>query len=195
MALKLKITKDELSNLDDNIKTLYKIGNDGMYHLDTEEDVETKKKIAEFRENNIKLMKEKEEYEKKYKDIDPDKYKEYMKKMQDLEDKKLIEGGKIDELVNQKVERMKKTYENQIEEMKKALNNKDLELSKTNERLLEAFLESEIAKSVTSIGSVRKGAIEDIMARSKKIWKLDNGKPVPKDGDKILYGMDKNTLS
>jgi hypothetical protein len=188
--LKLKLKKEEFEKLEDAIKGLYKLGGDGNYHLDAESDDDSKAKLQEFRDNNIKLKQEMEELMKKYKDVDPEKYKEYSKKMQELEDKKLIDAGKIDELVNQKVDRMKADFENQIKEMKKALAKKDEELQQKHSRLSEVLIDSEITKAVTEVGGVRKDAMQDIIARGKRVWRLEEGKPVPKEGDKILYGKD-----
>jgi hypothetical protein len=122
--------------------------------------------------------------------MDPEKFKEMQKRIQELDDKKMIDAGKIDELVAQKVERMKETYENQIKEMKKALEKKDGELKQTHSRLSEVLIDSEITKAVTAVGGVRKDAMQDIVSRGKRVWRLEDGKPVPKEGDKILYGKD-----
>ena len=190
MTLKLSIGKEDFEKLDDGLKPLYKMSGDGKYHLDAEEDGDGKKKLNEFRETNIKVMKELDEYKNKYKDIDLDKYKEMSKKFQELEDKKLIDAGKIDELVEQKVERMKATYENQIAELKKSHDKKDKEILDTKARLSEVLIDSEITKAVNAVGGVRKEAMQDIISRGKRVWRLEDGKPVPKDGDKILYGKD-----
>lgn len=190
MKLKLSVTKEDFEKLGDAHKELYVLGGDGKYHLDAEDDSDSKKKLGEFRENNIKLMKEKEELEKKFKDIDPEEVKEMKKRMQELDDKKMIDAGKIDELVAQKVERMRADFENQIKEMKKALDKKEGELVQTHNRLSEVLIDSEITKAVAAVGGVRKDAMQDIISRGKRIWKLEDGKPVPKEGDKILYGKD-----
>jgi hypothetical protein len=188
MALKLIL--DKLDGLSDEIKAQYKAGADGKFHLDTDEDPALKAKISEFRDNNIALKKEIDEFKEKYKNVDPTKHAEMAAKLQQLEDKKMIELGKLDELVAQKTERMRAEYENQIKAMKEALEGKDTELKKTGNRLSEVLIDSEITKAVTGIG-VRKDAMVDILARGRLTWSLDEaGKPVPKLGDKILYGKD-----
>jgi hypothetical protein len=193
MPLKLVIAK--LEDVDEASRALYKMGGDGKYHLDTEEDEATKAKIKEFRDNNVKLMKEKEELEKKLKDIgDPAEIEKMKKKIQAIDDKQMIEAGKIDELVAQKVERMKADYENQLSVMKQALEKKDLELLKINDRLSEVLIDSEITRAVNAVGGVRKEALQDLIARGKRVWKLEDGKPIPKEGDKILYGKDGKSI-
>jgi len=193
MALKYVVTKEEYDKLEDNIKPFYKQGADGKWVLDAEEDSASAAKLKEFRENNIKLMNEaktlKEQIDK-YGDTNPEKLAEMKKKLQEIDDKKLIEAGKLDELVAQKTERMRIDFENQIKAQKKAYDDKVSELDKTNARLSEVLIDSEITKAVTAIGGVRKDAMQDIIARGKRIWRLEDGKPVPKDGDRILFSKD-----
>jgi len=189
MALKLVIEK--LEEVAEGLRDQYKVGGDGKFHLDMEEDAAAKKKLEEFRDNNIKLLKEKQELETKLKDLgDPKEIAEMKKKIQSINDKQLIEAGKIDELVAQKVERMKADYESQIAALKTAGDQKQGELDKTVARLSEVLIDSEITKAVTAVGGVRKDAMQDIIARGKRVWRLEDGKPVPKEGDRLLFGKD-----
>lgn len=193
MALKLKIAK--LEDIEEQFRPLYKMAGDGNYYLDTEENEDHKNKLKEFRDNNIKLLKEKEELENKLKDIgDPEEINKMKKRIQSIDDKQMIEAGKLDELVNQKVERMKADFESQLNAMKTALENKDKELHTQNSRLSEVLIDSEITKAVTAMGSVRKDAMQDVISRGKRVWSLEDGKPVPKEGDKILYGKDGKSI-
>lgn len=192
----LKLVVETLDGLSEDIQKLYKKGGDGKFHLQTEEDEGSKKKLQEFRDNNIKLQKELDAIQKKFGDINLDEIAEMKKKLQAIDDKKMIEAGKIDELVAQKVERMKADFENQIKKMTEALNAKDAELGKTTSRLAEVLIDSEITKAVNGVGVVRKEAMRDIVARGRETWRLEDGKPVPKEGDKVLYGKDgKQTLT
>lgn len=187
----LKLVLASLEGLSEEVAKLYKQGGDGKFHLQTEEDEGAKAKIAEFRENNIKLQKELDEIKKKFSSVDLDQIGEMKKKLQLIDDKKLIEEGKIDELVAQKVERMKLDYEEQIKQLKGALDERDKKLSATGQRLSEVLIDSEITKSVNGVGVVRKEAMTDILARGRRTWSLDeNGNPIPKEGDRLLYGKD-----
>jgi len=187
----LKLIVDKVEDVEEKYRDLYKKGGDGKFYLQTEEDVDAKKKLQEFRDNNIKLMKEKDELESKLKSIgDPVKIEEMKRKLQQIEDKKMIEMGKLDELVDQKVARMKADFETQITKMTEALDTKDKDLVTVNEQLSSVLIDSEITKAVTSVGGVRKDAMQDILARGRRVWRLEEGKPVPKEGDKLLYGKD-----
>ncbi len=188
----LKLVLDSLEGLSTEIAALYQKGADGKYHLDTEEDEGSKNKLKEFRDNNIALMKEKDALEKqiaKY-GVDPEKVIEMKKRLQEIEDKKMIEAGKIDELVNQKVERMRLDYEEQIKQIKIALDEKEQVIAKTTQKLSEVLIDSEITKAVNAVGTVKKEAMTDVLSRGRQTWKLEDGKPVPKQGDRLLYGKD-----
>jgi len=186
----LKLVVDSLEGMDTVIQSFYKQGSDNKFYLDKEEDIEVKKKVDEFRENNINLMKERDDLLLKMKDIDPVKYAEMQKQLEALGDKKLIDAGKIDEVVAQRTERLRADANAQQEKL--TLANKKLteELAKTNFRLSEVLIDAEITKAVTAIGMPRKGAMQDILARAKLTWKLEDGKPVPMESDHILYGKD-----
>lgn len=185
----LKLVIDKLEDVEEKYRELYKQAADGKFHLQAESDNGDKKKIDEFRENNVRLMKELDEMKKKFGDIDPEQVKEWKKKAQEIEDKKMIEAGKIDELVEQKVERMRQEYENQIVQLKQAVDEKNVELGKTHNRLSEVLIDSEITKAVA--GKVKAGAMADVLARGRRVWHLDeNGNPVPKENEKVLYGKD-----
>ena len=188
---------DKLEDVEEPLRAQYKLAGDGKFYLQTEEDEEGKRKITEFRDNNVKLMKDKEELEKRLKDIgDPAQIAEMKKKLQAIDDKQLIAAGKLDELVEQKVTRMKADYEAQIAALKKAGDDKQAELDKTVARLSEVLIDSEITKAVTGVGGVRKDAMQDIIARGKRVWRLEDGKPVPKEGEKLLFGKDgKNQMT
>lgn len=189
MALKLVLNK--LEDVEEPLRELYKAGGDGKFYLDAEENEDSKKKMAEFRENNIKLMKEKSDLEEKLKGMgDPKQIEEMKKKLQLIEDKKLLEAGKLDELVAQKTERMRQDYESQIDALRKAVDAKQTELDKTTESLSSVLIDSEITRAVTGVGIPRKGALQDLLARGKKVFRLEDGKPIPKEGDKVLYGKD-----
>lgn len=192
----LKLIVDKLEDVEEPFRTLYKKAADGKFHLQAEADTSHKKKVDEFRQNNIDLMKELNEIKKKYGDLDPEKAKEWEAKIQELEDKKMLDAGQVDELVEQKVGRMRETYENQITELKKSVDAKNTELGQTSERLSKVLIDGEITKAVTKIGGVKAGAMEDIIARGRRVWQLEEGKPIPKEGDKILYGKDaKETMT
>lgn len=177
----LKAILKSLDSLSDDVKKLYVKKDDG-YHLDVE-DLPEDPKLAEFRDNNRKLNKEvtdlKDEL-KKFDGVDVVKFKEYESTQQKLKDGELIKAGKIDELLNSKLEPIKKEFQSQ------------LDVSKKEKEQLSAQLETlTIDNKLTELGSkkgLRPTAIDDMIARGRKVFKLKDGKPAAlgQDGAQIL---------
>lgn len=193
--MKKKITGEDFEKLGDDVKALYKKEGDGNFYLEVDESEEikaAKEKTNEFRQSNIALKKRVEEFEKKYKDLDPEKYAELMQKMQDLEDKKLLEEGDVDKLVEQKTERMVKDYEAKIESLSKDNERLGGELSVSKERLSRVLIDSRITEAVAKVGAVRMGAMKDVVNRGREVWVLgDDGEPVAQKSDGTpLFGKD-----
>jgi len=192
--LKRKVTASEYEELDDAVKAYYKeSGKD--YVLDVEDDGSAAK-LKEFRENNIKLMKQMEELREQadaLKDIDPDKAREALAKMRELEESKLLEAGEVDKLVEKRTEEMRKEYENKIKALNDGLQEKDSELQSTSNRLSEILIDSEVSRAVGEVGTVRKGALSDVMSRARSMFTLKDGEPVAlRDGNIVYSAKDPN---
>jgi hypothetical protein len=192
----LKAVLDQASwgELPEAVQGLYKQGADGNYHLEVEGLV-PKTKLDEFRQNNIDLQKAKAELEaqvEKFKDIDPDKAKEALAKLKELDEKKLFDEGKIDELVESRVQTMRSDFESQIKALKD--NNKALkdELAAKDGRLKEVVIDQAITAAYDEMGvKIKPGALQDVLSRARGVWSLDEeGNPVAMDGDKKLFGKD-----
>lgn len=192
MALKA-ILKD-LNEVPEAQRSLYKQEGD-LFVLDLDGDSvkehpaarALKNALEEEKESRRKANKKADDLAKdfdKYKDIDPEKAREALKKLQELDDKKLIDEGKLDELVNQRVERIKADFGNQIgakdgriKELETALGSRDTELADI--KIFTAVKDAAIAKNV------RKTALDDVVNRAKPVFKLVDGKVVPyKPGSK-----------
>lgn len=203
----LKALLKSLDGLPEELQQLYvKVGDDFVLDVD---DKDFKDRLGEFRANNIELSNEKKEWSEqaqeleqlretvaKYKDIDPDKAREAMEKMSHIEEKKLIDAGRLDEVVEQRieqrVERMRADYEGQI----RALTSNNEELQKKSEnlgsRLSEVVIDNSLQHAVSKVAQVKQGAMRDIISRGRESWRLDEkGQPVPygADGD-VVYGKD-----
>jgi len=193
--MKRKITGEQWEKLSEELQALYKKEGDGNYYLEVDESdaiKAEKDKTKEFRTSNIALKKRVEEFEKKFGDIDPDKYKELEQKLQNIEDKKLLDEGEIDKLVEQKTERMVQDYEARIEALTTDNDRLNGELGTVKERLNSEVIDSRITKAVSDVGIVRKGAMKDIINRGRETWQLgDDGNPLATKSDGTpLYGKD-----
>jgi len=199
----LKATVKSLDEVAEQFRSLYiQVGDE--YALDVEEK-DYKTKIAEFRDNNISMRKQLEEAVKKeedlkqlqaqlqqFKDIDPEKAREALDRINKLEEEKLIDAGKIDELLAQRTERMRTDYTSKIEALEKALQNTSDQEKQLRSKLHSTVIDTSLQQAVSNVATVRKGAMQDILARGRGVWQLDdNGNPIPRGEDgKVLYGTD-----
>ena len=170
MALKAIVTKEEFDKLDEVVKKFY-VEKDGKYLLDAEgvEDVGGLKSALEKERASVrKLKSDLQATVDKYKDIDPEKAREAEKKLQDLEDAKLIDAGKVEELLTKRTERMKQDHQNQINEFNKnveALKKENLGL---NGKLSELLIDGSLRQAAIKAG-VHESALED----ARSAWPAD----------------------
>jgi hypothetical protein len=178
MGLKFKIAK--LDEVGEAVRGLYKPEGDGFV-LDAD-GVVPKERLDEFRNNNITLTQQLE----KLKDIDPVKYRELAAIQRKIDEKQLIEAGKLEEVVNLRVGEMKTTYETQIEQLN--LTNQQ------NSSQLAILLIDNAVKSAALKNGVEPTAVDDVVLRARSIYSVDKGNPVPKnEKGEVIYGKDGST--
>lgn len=189
--MKLKAFVKSLDEVPEQFRELYVEDGNGGFKLDAEgvEDVTgLKNSLAAVREE-LKTLKA--DYTK-YRDLDPDKAREALKKMEELEDKGLLDAGKIDELVARRTERMRMDFDSQVTALKAATEERDNVIKTLSGRLEKHLIEQGLVAAAMEVGVPRKSALQDITSRGKGTWKLDeHGNPIAvgPDGSKI-FGKD-----
>jgi hypothetical protein len=194
MGLKAVLgSKTEVEALAEPLRALY-VEKDGKFILDA--DVEEHPAVGGLR---TALQKERDgragtdkELAKLRKDIDgldPVKAREALAKLQELEDGKLIAEGKFEELVNQRTARLQQDHQAQLAEFQKQSKGFESQIGKLNEELATERIDNALTLIATKKG-VRPTALTDVILRARRVWHLEDGKPVPKDGDKVIYGKD-----
>jgi hypothetical protein len=123
------------------------------------------------------------------KDMNLEELQEAMKLHQKTKDKQMIDAGKVDELVEQKVtgrvENLKKDYENR------------LQAAESRAVKAESMLNTLVVDNNVQIAAVKAGvlpeAMEDVSYRASKVFRAVDGKPIPMKGDEVIYGKDGKT--
>lgn len=174
--LKFRIPK--LEDVEEDKRSLYQKGDDGAYYLIVEGAV-AKDKLDEFRNNNVDLMKKLEAF----KGLDPSKVHEMLENERKIAEKKLIDSGDIEGLVNQRVSTMKSEYESKLGELTKKL--------ETGNRQLETLLIDNSVREFASKVGVVPSAVDDVLLRAKTVFRVEDGSPVAKDSNgQTIYGKD-----
>ena len=143
----LQYSVDSEDLIPEGMTELYE-AKDGKFVLKVE-GVVPKNKLDEFRNNNINLMKQRDEMQEKvdsFSDIDLEVAREAIKMKEELENKKLFDEGQFEELLAKNTDRMKKENEKKILQMQEAINNKDNELSNAKSLLSGMMVETEVTK-------------------------------------------------
>lgn len=176
--MKLKFRVKSLSEVPEAFHSLY-AEKGGEFVLEVDGAV-SKDKLDEFRDSNIALKKQMDEIQAKFGDIDPDRYRELSEKAQKERDKKLIDAGKVDELVAERVDAMKADFDKQVQ----ALSGEKEKLTSQ----LEGLVIDNAIRDAAAKSGVRSTAVDDVLLRGRMLFRLQDGKAVPMDGDKPIYG-------
>jgi hypothetical protein len=140
-----------------------------------------KTKLDEFRSNNVTLLKKQEELETKFNGIDLDSYNDMIQQARDLKDKKLIDEGKIDELLEERTKSMREEHNNALEGMKG-------EQSTLTKKLEHLLIDNAVRDSAIKAGVIDT-AVDDVVLRSQSIFSVKEGQAVPHDKDgNIIFG-------
>lgn len=167
----LKALLDSLDGLSDDTKKLY-LPKDGKFQLDVD-GVVPKERLDEFRTNNLTLKQQLEERDaalKKFDGVDLTKWKELQTTDQKLRDKQLVDAGKIDELLASKLEPIKKEFQTQLDSAKK-------EKDSLRGQMAALMIDEALIKIATTKGLLP-SAIDDMLARGRRVFTLKDGKPV-----------------
>lgn len=184
--LKFKIGKAAFDALTDEQKALYKASADGnSYTLNNVEGAVSKEDLDEFRNNNIELKRQVEELTKKFGAVNLDEYNEVMATRQKEKEKKLIDAGKVEELIVERLTPLEAKFKKDLAEREE----KNSALTKQ----LEVLLIDQGVTTAAAAAGVKAAAIPDVINRARGISKVVDGKVVLMEGDKVLYGEDART--
>lgn len=180
--MKFNITKAEFDALSGEMQKLYKANGDG-YQMQIEGAVD-KSKLDEFRENNLKLQGDL----KKFEGVDLDAYAKAAEAQRKLEDKKLIDAGDVDGLIEKRLAALTADYEGKLTAVTEKLSTADNNVAAMQTRY---EIEGAAAKAMAE-NKIRPEMIDAAMALVKSKFTLENGQAVAKDGDTYVQGKEGN---
>jgi hypothetical protein len=183
MPLKTRIKS--LEEVPEAVREFY-TEQDGEFFLPVEGMV-PKDKLDEFRTNNVELKKQLEALEEKFDGVDPEVFRELSTKAQKERDKKLIDSGKVEEMVNERVNAVKSGFEKE----RKGLDESNRKLTIQ----LEGLLIDNAVRDASAKSGVRSGAVDDVLLRARQVFKIIDGRAVAYDGDKQIFGATGNPIT
>jgi hypothetical protein len=208
----LKTTYENAQDIPEGMETLYTEGDSGSFNLTEVEGMIDKGRLDEFRDNNIQLRKDIEAeqantaaanlqleqrlsdmkaLEEKFSNIDMDEWQSLQDKKRSVEDqakaiadKKLIDAGDVDTLINQRVEEVLAVKAREYDELKKGYEDKvfglEDNLSKYDVQLNTMLVDGEISRFASENG-VRGSALEDVLHRGRSLFKVEDGQAMAFD--------------
>lgn len=147
--------------------------------------------------NQELLAKNKEfaEMTKQWEGVDPNIIKNLVDRMRNDEETKLLAEGKIDDVVNRRVENMKKDHTSQLEALSNKLKDYENEIKQRDHYLTELVIDHQIKDAYTSL-DFEPAALDDIVRYARTIFKMDeNRNAVPRDPatGSLIFGKDGKT--
>lgn len=179
--MSLKATLDTLDGVDAAIQPLYTKQDNGKFVL-TVEGMVPSARLDEFRNNNIELKRQMEQF----KDVDPKRYAELLTEHKKLSEKKLIDAGEVDKVVAQRIEAMKAESDAALKKL-----TEDNSLMSTQ---LSSVLIDSTVKSAATVAGVIPTALDDVVLRAKATFQVKDGVVVAlNDKGQVIYGKDGTT--
>jgi hypothetical protein len=174
---------DDLNGLSEQLQAEYEKKDDGKYHLKVEGELpevkELKAKLTEFRDNNIKYMKERDALDEKLKSfagVDPEEYKKTKARIEELERSGVKDTGDFEI-------KMQEAVKAQVEPLHRQLAEMQQDKEKATLALKTRDLEASLRSVATKVG-VAESAVDDFVSRGARVYNLD-GKPVK--GDETIW--------
>ena len=191
---KLKALVSSLDGINEAFHDLYEKTAEG-YVLSGVEDKDYKQRLDEFRNNNVSYRKKIEDLEEKaesYKDVDPELYAKMKVELADITDKKLIDEGKVDELLEQRTERMRKEYTDKFDKINVARQAAEDSVAKLTQKLNTSTLNELVTETLAKKAVLQQGALADVLTRASASWKADSegNFTAYNRGGEVLYGSD-----
>ncbi len=205
LVMPLRISYPKKEDVPEALASLY-VEKDGAWVLEVDGMVPSgelatlKTRLDDFRTNNISLTEKLKGFDGK-KLLTQEEVEEFARlaeQEQGLKDKKLIDAGKLDELLASRTEKMRNDFDAQLKSLKDSLTaSKDIAALHEG-RLSSVLVESEVGRLMSASGNRPiQGAMSDIFARAGSVWKVnDQGTLVALDAKgEQLYGSEANALT
>jgi len=181
----LQYTVDDISAVPEALRGEY-AARDGKFFLNVD-GVVPKERLDEFRNNNIAFKKENDDLKKMYEGVDVERYRTMTEREQKIAEKKLIDAGEVDKLVDLRVAAMKTEHDKVLA----TLSASDAAKGKQ----LESLLIDNALLDVASKSGVRPTAMDDVLLRGRQTFRLHEGKATAFKGDEQQFGKDSNPLT
>lgn len=125
--------------------------------------------------------------------LDPEKVRSIMTRIEQDEETRLISEGKIDEVLNRRVGRMKDDFEARLRAAEAAQQGVVQERDTFRTRYQRTVIDSAVQRAAAEVGLLP-SAVEDVLHRAGNVFKIEEDRLVPRDeAGNLLLGKDAKT--
>lgn len=171
MKMAIALVLKSLDGVDEALHSMY-VEKDGQYHLDVEglEDTSGLKSALQKERQAAKEARElAKSIEERFRDIDPERVREMMSKLDKDGEAKLIADGRLDEVVARRSEKLKAELMKQVEAANQQTAAEKARSAKFSQRVLDNNIRAAAAKA-----GLHTGAIEDALFRARTMFSVDD---------------------
>ena len=190
--LKMKLNQDEYEALGEAQREYYVASGSG-YILDADgvEDVGGLKSALEKQKKEVRELKASlQEKVELYKDIDPEAARDALAKIRKLDEKSLLDEGKIEELFKQRLTSTQREHDAKLKALQSDIDARNEKISALTQRLSKTALTAQLAQGATD-ARVDPEWFDYVNLKAQTQWRLDEaGELAPYDGESLLYGKD-----
>lgn len=160
-------------------------------------------KLKEFRDNNVKVVKERDDlakelapFKKIFPEFDENKVVGELNELRTIakrvKDGDLKESKAVEEALAERTKEMRKGLEDQLSERGKALKAAQDKALAAEQRVKEQAVKIAVRDAISNPNSgVVQSAVQDIIQRAMTVFVVeDDEKVIPKQGGAVLYGQD-----
>lgn len=162
-----------------------------------------KVRLDEFRENNVKLVKERDDLSSRVgkvktvlgtEDLDA-----FAKELGDLrsvasrvKDGQLVENKGLEEALSERTRQMRESYDSEVQKAAKEAAGWRDKFTTTSNKLRQTYIDRALTDVVLDeTNGLEPKALIDIVARAARVFEVgEDGKLTPKNGDAVVYGAD-----
>lgn len=174
----LKPVLDSLDGIAEPLKAEYTKHDDGKFYLSLDgapAGFVPRTKHDEFAQTNTKLMRQIEEAQalaKKYEGIDAEQARAALKRVQELEGKKLRDEGEFDKALKHETDRMQREFEQQLQAQKERADKAETGFSSMRKALGRRTIEDEVVSAAAKLG-IKPKCISDVKRAVHEVFRYE----------------------
>lgn len=176
------------------------VAKDGKFAIN----VVPKAEVDTFRENNLNLSRERDSLSgviarlKTDTEFDPEKMDEFVNSFKDLrttaqrvKDGELVASTTLEEAIGTRTSEMRQQHEAQVQSLTTSVRNLQGELETARTQIDDNVIVNEVTAAATDQRSgIRGDAIRSVIREAREFFQVKDGKLVPMENGKIVYGSD-----